>query len=195
MGIKDITMSINGYACAFYPGCNRYEVLQYSPFTGEELSCAFNWELQIMISDKLSESEEFHSLLEKWCEMLYRLRPSFDERLIPDNLKYLMQDKSWYYSQKQKERLEHKNGEFCGGLSVFVDTCHSYSPNIPKLASVPIQYCPFCGVKLPPEFNQENWWEKEFKTFKWYKDHKLGEWADDYVDDCDWDYPDLEQNT
>ena len=52
-------------------------------------------------------------------------------------------------------------------------------------------YCPFCGVKLPPEFDQENWWDKEFKTFKWDKDHKLGEWADDYVDDCDWSYEEL----
>ena len=74
----------------------------------------------------------------------------------------------------------------------FIEDCREYHP-LPQLACVPIQYCPFCGVKLPPEFDQENWWEKEFKTFKWYKDHKMYEWADDYVDDDDWTAEDYER--
>ena len=192
MGMNDITKIISGYYCIVDPADGLIiDVLQYSPFTGKELSSGFLTELALEVTGELMRVDSPY--LNTWCNMLNKMNPDFDPNLIPDDLKYLMHDKSWYYSQKQKERLEHKNGEFCRGLSPYIDSCYSYDI-LPRLSVVPIQYCPFCGVKLPPEFDQENWWEKEFKTFKWYKDHKLDEWADDYVDDCDWDYADIDES-
>ena len=192
MVTKDVAELISGYYCIVdHKNCCINDVLCFSPFNGSELSGGFLYELQFKISGILEERDQAE--YERWCTMLYNMRPNFDTSYIPDDLKYLLTDKSWFLEEKTNERNEHKNGEFCGGLSVFIDGCYGidYNP-LPKLACVPIQYCPFCGIKLPSEFDQENWWEKEFKTFKWYKDHKMGEWADDYVDDCDWtedDYP------
>ena len=197
--IEEIATLIDGYYCICVPSPDPYEglveaVLKYSPFTGEELSGAFLNELKFQVSWSLSKRTKDAELLKQWEDGLNDYTPTFDLNLIPQRLRFLIKDRKWYDVRKARDRASHKNGKFCGEFEgCFIDSCYSYK-KLPKLASVPIQYCPFCGVKLPPEFDQENWWEKEFKTFKWYKDHKLGEWADDYVDDCDWDYPDLDES-
>jgi len=196
MGLTEVSKFIKGYYRLIDSDEKLFchDVLQFSPFDGSELPGGFYCELQMKISDILQKRNESES--ERWCAMLYKLRPSFDISYVPTDLRYLLTDKTWFFEKKSQEQREHHNGEFCGGLSVFIDGCYGIDCEpLPKLACVPIQYCPFCGVKLPPEFDQDNWWENEFKTFKWYKEHKMGEWADDYVDDCDWtedDYPPIE---
>ncbi len=172
MGIEDIATDIKGYKCMFLSRKkNTYNVLQYSPFTGEELSCSFLWELQLEVSEALSKRERDKFLLEQWCEMLYKMRPSFDINAIPDRLKFLVNDRHWFEIRKTREQSEHQGSEFCGGLSVFIDECYSYQSKLPKLAEVPIKFCPFCGIRLPSEFQEENWWEAWFKTFEWDKKH------------------------
>lgn len=195
---NDIATLIDGYYCICVPGPDPYEgtidsVLKYSPFTGQELSGAFWDELKFQVLHTLSKREKDFVSLKKFKDNLDSYTPAFNVNSIPQRLKFLVNDRKWYKIRKERDRRLHQNGKFCGEFgSCFIDGCYGYK-KLPKLACVPIQYCPFCGVKLPPEFDQENWWEKEFKTFKWDKDHKLGEWADDYVDDCDWDYPLIEK--
>jgi len=199
MGIDEISTIIDGYYClistANHSGVVE-AILQYSPFTGEKLSSAFLAELRFQISNSLSKRDKDNELLRQWNNHLSDYTPAFDVNLIPQRLKFLLSSRKWYDIRKYRDRAMHNGGNFCGEFAgCFIDTCYERPDDLPKLACVPIQYCPFCGVKLPPEFAQENWWEKEFKTFKWYKDHKMGEWADDYVDDCDWtedDYPPIE---
>lgn len=200
MGLDDIATLIDGYYCIVADNFQKSTVLaviKYSPFTGEEVTGGFLSELSCQVYDSLSKSEKNSSLLIQWKNHLSEYTPKFDLNLIPDRLKFLISNREWYEIRKKRERNQHKGGNFCGEFNgCFLECCYGKG-NLPKLACVPIQYCPFCGAKLPPEFDQENWWEKEFKTFKWYKDHKMGEWADDYVDDCDWtedDYPPIKDD-
>ena len=200
MGLNDIAVLIDGYYCIISSTDNQKGIvlatLKYSPFTGEELPGALVSELRDQVYDSLSSDENDLNLLAQWKSHLSDYTPKFDTNLIPEKLKFLVSDGNWYAVRKERARAMHHGGNFCGELSgCFIECCYGET-ELPKLACVPIQYCPFCGAKLPPEFDQENWWEKEFKTFKWYKDHKMGEWADDYVDDCDWtedDYPPIKE--
>ena len=187
--IDDIAKLIDGYYCILDNESHFINVLQYSPFSGEELQGGFLFEVRQQVGEYLLDDD---CKLEIWLSHLREDTPKFDVELIPKDKKYLIENKDWYTSLKCKQRLKHHDGEFCGEMAgCFIEDCYGYNP-LPKLACVPIKYCPFCGVRLPPEFDQEDWWEKEFRTFKWYKDHKMGEWADGYVDDHDWsedDYP------
>ena len=175
-----------------------FQHLQYSPFGGQELLGAFLHELDEKIVDELLGPDHKKSVeLARWWDNEDENYPLIDAAKVPDHLQYLVTNREWYDRLIEKERADHHDGKFCWELSCFIDDCRCDYEELPKLVCVPIQYCPFCGAKLPPEFDQENWWEKEFKTFKWYKDHKMGEWADDYVDDCDWtedDYPPIKDD-
>ena len=177
---------------------NAIELLQYSPFSGEELYGSFLYELKLLICEQILDGidykGEFREFSEQWVRNEADNDPIIDVSLLPKEFSQLVKNRDWYDELIISKRLHHKDGKFCYGLEGFISSCYGEDDVLPKLACVPIQYCPFCGVRLSAGFDQENWWEKEFKTFKWYQDRKMDEWADDYVDDCDWDYPDLDES-
>ena len=170
MGIEDISDLVDGYYCILDEKTKEvWAVLKYSPFTGEELPGAFMDELKFQVSWSLSKREKDKNLLDEWESHLSRYTPAFDSQLIPERLKFLINDRNWFHIRKSRDRANHKGNEFCGELNgCFIEACYGCE-KLPKLACVPIKYCPFCGVELPVEFQDYNWWEKWFKTFEWEK--------------------------
>ena len=83
---------------------------------------------------------------------------------------------NWFENETKVQRQKHTNSEnlMCDGLHFLIDSLYSEKA-LPLLATVPRKCCPFCGIELPQGFRTENWWEKEFKTFKWWKDRGLCE--------------------
>lgn len=179
----------NGYCELLKTDGTVWHIIGFCPFTGVELQKAKIWAMQDMVYTYLrrtiDEDNEFDAVYEK----LHIYSSSFDENKTPERLKHLITERRWFEKHVNRLRRHHKDGKFCSSFNWFIDDQYGSSPR-DVLSMIPIKYCPFCGIALPPEFQQENWWEKEFKNFDWYKKHKMYEWADDYVDDHDWEYPD-----
>lgn len=178
----------NGYYQLVRTDGSAFEFISFSPFTGEEFPSAQMWAVQdnvISYFFNRTSHQEFNEL----SEDLHLYSSEFDISNIPEPLKHLLTEREWFDKHISRLRKQHKNGEFCPEFSVLISTLYNSEPR-EVLSMIPIKYCPFCGIALPPDFQQENWWEKEFKNFDWYKKHKMYEWADDYVDDHDWEYPD-----
>lgn len=89
------------------------------------------------------------------------LTNKFDINSIPDVLKFLLNDRDWFDKRIAKNQLRHKTDgdELCGGFSAFIDSCYGMD-ELPRIATMPINFCPYCGVELPREFQTDEWWKK-----------------------------------
>ena len=173
---EDLIQEINGYVYMTMPNGSAWiDVVEYSPFTGKENPKTFFWELQHKIANILRDADK-NTALEKLCKEKHLLTNRFNVKDVPLEFISYLNDREWFENETKVQRQKHTNSEnlMCDGLHFLIDSLYSEKA-LPLLATVPIKYCPFCGIELPQEFRTENWWEKEFKTFKWWKDRGLCE--------------------
>lgn len=138
------------------------DAIEFYPDTGEEAPKGFFWELQHQISTILRR-EDRQELLDWLYKEKRMLTVDFNVEDIPEELKYLLNDRGWFEEQIQKERNEHNSGKYCGGLSVFLESLWN-EKHLPPIATQPINFCPYCGTKLKGKFTKDNWynlWKSE----------------------------------
>lgn len=136
--------------------------IEFYPDTGEEAPMGFFWELQNEIDAILTKQDK-----EELLDWLYKEKKlgtvDFNKEDIPEELKYLLNDRGWFEDNIQKYRNDHKNGEYCGGFSVFLESLWN-EKCLPSITTKPINFCPYCGVKLKGKFAKDNWynlWKSE----------------------------------
>lgn len=146
------------------------QVMYFSPFDGRELEGALKWQVQEEFFQKLHRSTRTDEELSDIIKSKNLLNQDFDFRQLPLPLKKLLESRQWFdlYLHRQRQMHTNNHDKLCEGLSAFI-SCRYGEKKLPKLSQVSIEYCPFCGTKLPSEFQKEDWWSKEFKTFNWDK--------------------------
>ena len=138
------------------------DAIEFYPDTGEEAPMGFFWELRHEIDTILTKQDKDDLL-----DWLYKDKKfgtaDFNMEDIPEKLKYLVNDRRWFDKKIQKERDKHIKGKYCGGLSSFLEEFWS-AKHLPPITTKPINFCPYCGVKLKEKFAKDNWynlWKSE----------------------------------
>lgn len=150
--------TINGYDFIkmkdndFFP-----DAIRFYPDTGEEAPMGFFWELQHEVGDILCEQNE-DKLLKRLIEEKNLLEANFNMGDIPEKLKYLLGNRAWFERRILNHRNKHTSVEFCSGMTVFIERIYEVG-YLPPVATNPISFCPFCGVKLRGKFTKYNWWD------------------------------------
>ena len=166
---RDVIRIINGYSYIITSTGEYEDVIEFSPWSGKELTNGFMWELQHKLYDILRKNENgmITPVEDLYCntkesEKIESLLTSkFNPDSVPDNLKFLFNNRDWFNEIIAKNRLDHTNDgdRFCGGFSAFIDSCYGME-ELPRIVTIPINFCPYCGIKLPPEFQTDEWWKK-----------------------------------
>lgn len=179
----------NGYYQLVRTDGSVSDFIYFCPFTGEEFPTAKLLAVQDEIYSYLRQIIESDDEFDELCNNLHLYNSSeFDIVDTPESLRHLLAEREWFDKLIKWWRNMHKNGWTCPGFHGFIRGQYGSFP-MDILSLLPINYCPFCGIALPAEFQQEYWWEKEFKNFDWYKKHKMFDWAEEPVDGMDIEYP------
>ena len=138
------------------------DAIEFYPDTGEEAPMGFLWELQHEI-DAILTRQDKNELLD-WMYKEKKLGTvDFNLEDILEELKYLLDGRGWFEEKIQKYRDDHKSGQYCGGFSVFLESLWN-EKRLPPITTKPINYCPYCGIKLKGKFTKSNWynlWKSE----------------------------------
>jgi hypothetical protein len=166
---SEVVKIVNGYSYLAFPNGEYEDAIEFSPWDGSELPNAFMWEFQHQLYDLLQKNEngEFPKHSEFFCELSDikkvkgLLTSEFDPDSIPAKLGFLLAKRDWFDQRITDARKQHTPGqqEYCGGFSAFLDSCYGMK-ELPIVTKVAISFCPYCGIRLPPEFNTDEWWEK-----------------------------------
>lgn len=150
------TTIVNGYEFIRMADGNIYpDAIEFCPYSGKECPNSFLWELQHQIHEILAKRNQEALLLKLFDKKL--LSSQFNFINIPPQLKFLLTDKKWFYDKICVNKNDHKEHELCGGFASFLDSLYSETV-LPPITRKPIQFCPFCGIRLKSGFNEDNWW-------------------------------------
>ena len=151
--------NVNGYEAIIIDDKDYYDdFIEFSPFNGTLLKNGFLWELQHKIYDELAQAEKDVALQDMLLSKKL-LTCFFNNSDVPTEYKCFLDSKEWFYEDIKKFQESHKNKSLCGALSAFIDGLYGLD-DLPLIAKVPIQYCPWCGAELDERFHQDDWFEK-----------------------------------
>ena len=151
-----IAKTINGYEFICMADGSLYpDAIEFYPHSGKECANGFFWELQHEVYDILLRSNQ-EVLLKELLSKNF-LCDQFNFANIPSQLRFLLENQEWFYKKIYINQNKHKAKGFCGGFASFIDSLYNET-KLPPIAKKPIQFCPFCGVKLGIDFNKNDWW-------------------------------------